>query len=133
MSEPVFVEQRREVEIVTDGPGTTPANAAAVADRNENVAETLLPPNEASTLRKRWEQIQGQFVDDPRDSVANADRLVADTIQRLADVFAEQRTRLEHEWDKGDTVSTEDLRQAFRKYRSFFDRLLSAGANSQPA
>ena len=48
-----------------------------------------------------------------------------------AEVFADQRTRLEHEWAKGDSVSTEDLRQALRKYRSFFDRLLSAGADSR--
>jgi len=88
--------------------------------------------DEAGKFRKCWEQIQTEFVDDPRGSVKKADGLVADTIKRLAEVFAEQRTRLEHEWDKGDSVSTEDLRQALRKYRSFFDRLLSAGADSGP-
>ena len=131
MMDPVIVEQRREVEIVTDTSGTT--NVDAAANGAAITAEPLFPQAEAENLRKRWEQIQSEFVDDPRDAVAKADRLVADTIKRLTDVFAEQRTRLEHEWDKGDTLSTEDLRQAFRKYRSFFDRLLSAGSDPLPA
>jgi hypothetical protein len=44
---------------------------------------------------------------------------------RLAQVFADERGKLEHEWDKGENVSTEDLRVALRRYGSFFDRLLS--------
>ena len=70
-------------------------------------------------------EVQTEFVDEPRGSVEKADQLVASTIKRLAEVFANERSRLEHEWAKGDNVSTEDLRQALRKYRSFFDRLLA--------
>jgi hypothetical protein len=46
-------------------------------------------------------------------------------MQRLAEVFADERGKLEGQWSRGDDVSTEDLRIALRRYRSFFDRLLS--------
>ena len=74
----------------------------------------------------RWEEIQASFVDEPRDSVAQADALVADLMQRLATGFSAERERLEGQWDSGDDVSTEDLRVALTRYRSFFERLLSA-------
>ena len=64
-------------------------------------------------------------MDDPRSAVRHADELVASTMKRLAEVFAAERERLEHDWDRGESVSTEDLRQVLRRYRSFFDRLLS--------
>ena len=46
-------------------------------------------------------------------------------MKRLAEVFAEERSKLEKQWDRGDTVSTEDLRVALQRYRTFFHRLLS--------
>jgi hypothetical protein len=69
--------------------------------------------------------LQTGFVDDPRQSVQQADALVGEVMQRLADMFAHERERLEGQWSRGDDVSTEDLRQALRRYRSFFDRLLA--------
>ena len=69
--------------------------------------------------------MQTGFVDEPRKAVEEADSLVAQVIKRLSEVFADERTNLEHQWDRGDQISTEDLRIALRKYRSFFDRLLS--------
>jgi hypothetical protein len=86
----------------------------------------LLPADESDAFTGRWREIQIAFVDEPRDSVAKADALVADLMQRLAASFAEERQRLEGQWDRGDDVSTEDLRVALTRYRSFFDRLLSA-------
>ena len=50
---------------------------------------------------------------------------MARVVQRLAEVFADERAKLEKEWARGADVSTEDLRQALQRYRSFFDRLLS--------
>jgi hypothetical protein len=85
----------------------------------------LFVPSEAQDFRTQWEKIQISFVDEPRKSVQEADALVTAAIKRLSDIFAEERSKLEHEWDRGDDVSTEDLRVAFRRYRSFFDRLLS--------
>ena len=88
--------------------------------------EPLLPPDQSERFTGRWQEIQTGFVDEPRRSVEQADALVADLMQRLAAGFAEERQRLEAQWDSGDDVSTENLRIALTRYRSFFDRLLSA-------
>src|SRR5205823_12416679 len=88
-------------------------------------AEPLFAANEAQEFRSRWEQIQAGFVDEPRKSVQDADALVDQTIKKLSDLFASERSKMEQDWDRGDSVSTEDLRMALRRYRSFFDRLLS--------
>jgi hypothetical protein len=91
----------------------------------EAQSTSLFAQNEAEDFRARWERIQTGFVDEPRKAVQEADALVETCIQRLSDGFRDERGRLEREWDRGDQVSTEDLRQALRRYRSFFDRLLS--------
>jgi hypothetical protein len=85
----------------------------------------MFEKDETDDFRSRWQRIQTDFIDDPRRSVEKADGLVAETMSRLAQVFSQERQRLEGEWDRGDDVSTEDLRLAFKRYRSFFDRLLS--------
>jgi hypothetical protein len=87
--------------------------------------EPLFPGEESERFRNSWHDIQGSFVDEPRQAVEKADELVATVIKRLAEVFAAERGTLEAAWGKGNDVSTEDLRQALRRYRSFFDRLLS--------
>lgn len=92
--------------------------------RNENRTE-MFAENETADFRSRWQEIQTDFIDDPRRCVERADELVAETMKRLAEIFTDERARLEHSWDQGDDVSTEDLRLAFQRYRSFFDRLLS--------
>ena len=76
-------------------------------------------------MRARWDTIQAGFVDEPRRVVEQADELVATTMKRLAEIFAAEREKLEQQWARGDDVSTEDLRLALRRYRSFFGRLLS--------
>jgi hypothetical protein len=75
-------------------------------------------------FRSQWGKIQTCFVDEPRGTVKDADKLVAAVMQRLAEGFAGERSGLEKQWDRGDNVSTEDLRLALQRYRSFFDRLL---------
>jgi hypothetical protein len=85
----------------------------------------LFSSDEAKDFRSRSDGIQVGFVDEPRRSVEQADNLVASTIKRLAEVFADERQRLEDQWSRGENVSTEDLRLALRRYRSFFGRLLS--------
>jgi hypothetical protein len=88
-------------------------------------ATPLFAANEADQLRSRWNDIQASFVDEPRRAVEQADGLVAEAMKRLAEVFAEERRRLEEQWDKDGDVSTEELRVALQRYRSFFGRLLS--------
>lgn len=94
-------------------------------DEGDAGAEPLFPSAETQQLRDRWHSIQAGFVDEPRKAVEDADSLVAATMKRLAEIFANERDHLESQWDRGDDVSTEDLRVALRRYRSFFDRLLS--------
>jgi len=85
----------------------------------------LFPDNELNQFRARWDKAQILFVDEPRAAVEQADSLVATVVTRIAEQFAAERADLEHQWDRGDNVSTEDLRQALRRYRGFFDRLLA--------
>ena len=78
-----------------------------------------------SGLRSRWDDVQASFVDDPRQCVQKADRLVSDVVDRLTAGFAQARSRLEQQWTRGEEASTEELRQALKRYREFFHRLLS--------
>src|ERR1700690_3147126 len=85
----------------------------------------LFSESEMGDFRAQWSKVQTGFVDEPRQTVAGADKLVASLMQRLAEGFANEGSGLEKQWDRGDKVSTEDLRVALQRYRSFFDRLLS--------
>lgn len=86
--------------------------------------QRLLRSNEIDDLRQRWTSVQASFIDAPREAVAEADHLVADLTDRITDRFGAERTSLEERWNRGEDVSTEDLRQSLQRYRSFFDRLL---------
>jgi hypothetical protein len=98
----------------------------ATADVRDDEDAALLPEDQGTDFQGRWESIQTTFVDDPRNAVESADALVAELMQQLADGFARERERLEGQWSRGEDVSTEDLRVALQRYRSFFRRLLSA-------
>ena len=87
--------------------------------------ETLFTPDMLRDLRDRWTRVQSEFVDEPRKAVEDADHLVAEAVKDLAETFSAARNRLESTWDRQGQVSTEDLRQTLRRYRTFFDRLLS--------
>src|SRR5579863_6561867 len=93
---------------------------------NTTGSTPLLSESELTDLRGRWTDIQAGFVDEPRRSVEQADQLVASAIQKLAEGFARERAALEKQWESGKDVSTEDLRLALQRYRSFFGRLLNA-------
>ena len=99
------------------------ATAATVA--KDAQATPLFSADEAKELRVRWDAIQGGFVDEPRQAVEQADSLVAGAMKRLAEMFAQERANLEGQWDRQESASTEDLRLALRRYRSFFGRVLS--------
>jgi hypothetical protein len=117
-SEPVVVVSR-----TTNAPGAATAARMQRSADDEEMGPLLLA-EEAGIFRSRWETIQVGFVDEPRRAVEQADHLVAETMQRLAETFAKERENLEHHWDRGSDVSTEDLRLALRRYRTFFARLL---------
>ena len=108
--------------------GRTPA-----AQRNQEDQErsddkqlaALFSPEAAKEFRERWTRVQTGFVDDPKHAVRQADQLVAQVMKTLAETFSKERANLETQLDQKDNASTENLRLALRRYRSFFERLLS--------
>jgi hypothetical protein len=91
----------------------------------DGATEPLFGGDQASDYRSRWQEIQTGFVDEPKAAVQEADALVAEVMRQLARSFADERRGLEGQWAEGEEISTEELRIALRRYRSFFDRLLS--------
>jgi hypothetical protein len=131
------VDERRDADAEADAPldrdAPTDTRAETRTDRATGTAGVasddapeLLPRSENEGFQSRWETIQTGFVDEPRQTVEQADELVAEVMRRLAEGFASERERLEGQWGRGEDVSTEDLRVALQRYRGFFQRLLSA-------
>ena len=119
-------EQQRPIEQQTaDQPASN--QAPQRSDQGEREAERtpVMADDAAEDYRARWQETQADFVDDPRSAVATADALVAEVMKRVAEEFANERNGLERQWNEGGEASTEDLRLAFQRYRSFFSRLLS--------
>jgi hypothetical protein len=85
----------------------------------------LFLPDVDKELRTRWDTVQKSFVDDPSQAVRQADELVGQVMKDLAEAFSNERAKLENQVDQTDKVSTENLRVVLRRYRSFFERLLS--------
>jgi hypothetical protein len=127
-------EARSDAESMKAGDGPAPAPAPSrgtetgpgEAATGTAGAEPLLSEEARQELGSRWSEIQGNFVDHPQGSVQEADALVVDVMQRVTGSLSNERERLESQWRQGDDVSTEDLRVALTRYRTFFDRLLSA-------
>ncbi len=109
-----------------EGPKLVKVQEPETLDKVAAISEPmpLFSESELGDFRSQWSKVQTGFVDEPRRTVKDADQLVAAVMQRLADGFANERSGLEKQWDRGDNVSTEDLRVALQRYRSFFDRLL---------
>ena len=97
----------------------------AEPETDDGQLAALFPPETAEGFRSNWDAVQIGFVDDPRKAVQQADELVARVMKSLAESFASQRASIEADVGQNDQASTENLRVALRRYRSFFDRLLS--------
>ena len=120
-----------EVPIVVESDDATRQDPAPVLSASpETSATPYLPLQSSQQASELWHQIQAGFVDDPRQSVAQAHALVGELMQRIVDSFANERSNLEQQWSRGDNVSTEDLRVCLQRYRAFFSPLLpSVGAS----
>ena len=118
----------------TEAPVTGDESLTARTERSESGAEpsaesssakSLFADEDLSSLRSRWDDVQAAFVDDPKQCVQKADALVAKVVEQLTAGFSDARSRLEAQWARGEDASTEDLRLALKRYREFFQRLLS--------
>jgi hypothetical protein len=117
--DPLHAPAEQSVPAQQAAPGSAPG-------AGDQPRAQLLEDNELQNLLVQWKDIQAEFVDEPRKAVQAADALVAELMQRLAQMFASERAQLESRWSGGEDVSTEDLRRGLRRYRSFFERLLAA-------
>lgn len=109
------------------GGADTPRGTQRGARREETgeaQQATLIPPDRAESYNSRWNELKGEFVDEPSKAVRGANELVGEVLDELEELFRSQRAELEQGLDSEQTT-TEDLRQALGRYRSFFDRLLS--------
>jgi hypothetical protein len=111
-------------ETASDREAHTEARAPAGTRTDDEPRERLVSADHAAAYGSRWDAVKGTFVDEPREAVAQADALVGEVLDELETLFREQRQRIERDLDS-DEASTEDLRLALRRYRSFFDRLLA--------
>lgn len=112
----------RQMPAMVSAAVTVPPQAAL--NPNVGALAALLPQDQSDQFRKRWNEIQGKFVDDPRTAVQQADVLVSDVVGQITKMFADNHITLESQWNQGNDVSTEDLRKALQHYRSFFNRLV---------
>jgi len=136
-------QDRREDELNADrtdksAPGAHAAPTAQThqTDQTERDVESpangqeapleLFGPDEVTRFRTKWSEVQARFVDDPREAVHGADQLVSEVMGSLATTFTSHKHELEGQWQHGSEAQTEELRQALRRYRVFFDQLLNA-------
>ena len=115
-------EERKRVDEPEDRGGAPVATAPTPSPGG---FAPLFAGEEGNRFRGRWESIQVGFVDEPRRAVEEAEHLVGEMMKRLQETLAEERTVFERRWQRGEDVSTENLRQGLRRYRAFFDRLLT--------
>ncbi len=126
------VESRRrptddiETSPKRDATVATPEDRSTSGARANGDADALLPTDELTKFQTRWQQIQVGFVDEPREAVQHAEALVNDVVTQLTDGFTRQRQTLEQSWSGGNEASsTEEMRVALQRYRTFFQRLLT--------
>ena len=113
-------------ELATPPPNPPIASQATASAAGDAATDAVVLLENSDDYQRRWETIQSAFVDEPRRAVEQADALVAEVIRTLSDSFSNEQQRLEGQWSSGDNVSTDDLRIALQRYRSFFQRLLTS-------
>ena len=135
-------ESKREAE----------AELQAREERRRELEIRPLPQAARYRYLEAWQGVQSQFVDDPSAAVARADELiqsvmsergypVEDFEQRAADVSVDHPQVVENyreghrlaQSSANGSGSTEDLRQAMRRYRALFDDLVEPAADDPTA
>ncbi|WP_411098142.1 hypothetical protein [Streptomyces sp. x-45] len=109
-------------------PAAAPAHATASAPAS--AAGPLLPSGETDRLGQRLHHAVAGFVDAPRASVEEADRVLEEIAARFTDAVAHRRSTLRTSWEEAGpdsgapSTDTEQLRLALRDYRELADRLM---------
>jgi hypothetical protein len=118
------------------------AALAELAERRDSLEITDLDPDTRRAYAEEWRAVQERFIDEPRQSVAEADALVqrvmrergypVDEFDERIDMVAvdhpdlAENYRVAHAIEvRDDEVPTDDLRDAFQRYRSLFAELLA--------
>ena len=91
----------------------------------QNRGTAFIKQNQVEALQSRWQTIQMEFVDKPKGTVAKADQLIEEVIDRLEQLLTQKRDELKQEWGRSDEPTTEELRLALQHYRTFLNQLLS--------
>jgi hypothetical protein len=124
-SDPSAEKVRVDAELIHETKMIETNLQEAPISTNAGSSTALLDLEESEHLHTRWSEIQGKFVDEPRSAVQQADALVTEVIEKITQMFVNEHSLLESQWNQGDDeVSTEDLRQALQHYRAFFNRLV---------
>jgi hypothetical protein len=124
MGETVVPETLMGETVVHEAPAGEAITHEVPIGMNARSSASLLNREESDHFRTRWNEIQGKFVDDLRSAVEQADALVSEVIELITQMFANEHRLLEGQWNQGNDVSTEDLRIALQRYRSFFNSLV---------
>ena len=129
---------------------------AELLDRERRVERlhiVALSPQDAARYAQEWKQLQSRFVDSPRGTLAEADRLVRELMlqrgypmgdfeRRAADISVDHAAVIDHyraahaiaERDQRGAADTEELRKAVMHYRALFSELLEVAVNpNEPA
>ncbi|CAL9273773.1 hypothetical protein SUDANB5_02231 [Streptomyces sp. SudanB5_2050] len=111
-------------------PTTAPGGTRAGGPDADHDGGTLLAHDECDRLGERLRHAVAGFVDAPRASVEEADRVLEEITARFTDAVAQRRRTLRTSWhdtdpdDRATSTDTEQLRLALRDYRGLADRLM---------
>jgi hypothetical protein len=99
---------------------------AVSTDAEATAGGQLLGDEDSAEFRTRWIELQGSFVDDPRQAVQQAEGLVDEVMQTLIAQLTARKEQLEaRSSTSGDSSGdTEELRLRLRSYREFFEQML---------
>ncbi len=116
-------EQRSTLEVVGTAESENRMQLEQTATRKTE--ESRPEQSLIDELQPRWNLIQKDFVDEPHTSVKQAEALVAETVDKVTRMLSAQQSSLHESIDGREDITTEDLRIALQRYRSFFNRLLA--------
>ncbi|QUW91045.1 hypothetical protein [Streptomyces sp. V17-9] len=114
-----------------DGITPAPAPSETAAPQAPPAADRpLLPPTDSDRLGERLHHALAGFVDAPRASVEEADRVLEEITARFTEAVTHRRQTLRASWrEPGEgggapSTDTEQLRLALRDYRELAGRLM---------